>query len=268
MKIVQITDTHVPAAGDLIYGVDGRARLDACIEDVNRHHRDAELCLLTGDLVNHGGEAEYVNLKGALDRLEIRYRLLVGNHDDRTLLQRFFPDTPLDEDGHVQSVIDTDAGRLMLLDTHDPGKSSGVLCEKRLAWVERRLAEWSGPVYVFLHHPPLAVGIQYMDGIGLRNGDELWKRLAPHAARIRLVAFGHLHRPVCGSWHGIAFAGCPSTVHQVALELGPQEEPHLNFNHEPPCYAIFDLGEENVVAHQQRFTENWKTFPRKGKPAM
>ena len=268
MKLVQITDTHMPAAGELIYGVDARARLDACIDDVNRHHRDAEVCLLTGDLVNHGTEAEYVNLKGAIDRLQLPYRVLVGNHDDRALVRRFFPGTPLDEDGHVQSVIDTDAGRLLLLDTQDPGKSSGILCERRLAWIDRRLAESHGPVYVFLHHPPLAVGIEYMDEIGLRNGDDLWERLERHAERIRLIAFGHLHRPVSGSWRGIPFTGCPSTVHQVALELGPQEVPHLNFNLEPPCYAIFELGKQSVVAHQQRYTENWKTFPRKGKPAM
>ena len=58
----------------------------------------------------------------------------------------------------------------------------------------------------------------------------------------------------------------PSTVHQVALELGAQAESHLNFNLEPPCYAIFEISEDTVVAHQQRYTENWNTFPRQGKP--
>ena len=40
---------------------------------------------------------------------------MVGNHDDRGHLRRFFPDTPVDEDGHLQSVIDTPVGRLVLL---------------------------------------------------------------------------------------------------------------------------------------------------------
>ena len=39
--------------------------------------------------------------------------------------------------------------------------------------------------------------------------------------RVRLILFGHVHRPVSGVAQGIAFAGCPSTAHQVALELGP-----------------------------------------------
>jgi 3',5'-cyclic AMP phosphodiesterase CpdA len=270
MKLLQVTDPHVPPAGRKIYGVDARERLDQCVADINRHHADADLCLLTGDLVNHGDEAEYANLKGALDALTVPFKLMVGNHDDRALVRRFFPQaTDVDEDGHIQSAIDVAEGRILLLDTNDPGKSSGTLCERRLAWLDRRLAEKpDSPLYIFLHHPPLAVGIEYMDAIGLRNGEELWAHLAPHARRIRLIAFGHLHRPVSGLWHGVPFAGCPSTVHQVALELGPQAERHLNFNLEPPCYAIFQIGAENVVIHQQRFTENWKTFPRAGKPGM
>jgi len=270
MKLLQVTDPHVPPAGKTIYGVDARERLDACIDDINRHHADADLCLFTGDLVNHGDEAEYANLEGALDRLHVPFRLMVGNHDDRVLLRRFFPDnTPFDEDGHVQGVIDVSEGRLILLDTNDPGRSSGTMCERRLAWLDRRLAERPGePLYIFLHHPPLAVGIEYMDSIALRNGEELWTHLAPHAGRIRLVAFGHLHRPISGLWHGVPFACCPSTVHQVALELGPQAERHLSFNLEPPCYAIFQIDRDNVVIHQQRYTENWKTFPRAGKPGM
>jgi Icc protein len=250
MKLIQITDTHIPPCGERIYGV------------------DADVCVITGDLVNHGSAAEYANLKGALDRLELPLRLLVGNHDDRALLCQFFPDTPVDGDGHVQSVIDAHEGRFLLLDTLDPGKSSGVLCERRLAWMARQMSERADvPLYVFLHHPPLAVGIEYMDEIGLRNAEDLWRHIEPHAARVRFMAFGHLHRPVSGLWRGIPFAGCPSIVHQVALELGAQSERHLNFNLEPPCYAIFQIASDTWVAHQQRFTENWNTFPRQGAPS-
>lgn len=262
MKLLQITDTHVPAAGKLIYGVDARARLEACVDDINAHHADADWCFVTGDTVNHGGEEEYENLAPALNRLRVPFRVLPGNHDDRAMIRRFFPATPFDGDGHAQSVIDTPLGRIVLLDTHDPGKSSGILCELRLRWLRARLEEGDGSVYLFLHHPPLATGVEYMDGIALRNGDALWEVLEPHARRVRLMVFGHVHRPIMGTWRGIPFACCPSTAHQVALELGPQAERHLNFNHEPPCYAIYTIDAENVVAHQQRYLENWKTMPR------
>jgi hypothetical protein len=106
-----------------------------------------------------------------------------------------------------------------------------------------------------------------MDRIGLVDADRFWSTVAPFRERIDLVAFGHVHRPVCGAWKGIPFAGCPSTAHQVALELGPRTPPRLHFNHEPPCYAIIEHGRGGAIVHQQRYSENWNVVPRLGKPS-
>jgi 3',5'-cyclic-AMP phosphodiesterase len=106
------------------------------------------------------------------------------------------------------------------------------------------------------------VGIAIMDAMGFANPDAFWEVVMPHRARIRLIAFGHLHRPISGVWYGIPFACCPSTAHQVALELGPRPAGGLNFNHEPPCYAVMEVGEAGVIVHQQRYAENWKFAPR------
>ncbi len=57
MKFIHISDTHIAPAGQHINGLDPRARLEACVADVNAHHGDAELCVFTGDLVDKG-EAE------------------------------------------------------------------------------------------------------------------------------------------------------------------------------------------------------------------
>ena len=265
MKILQITDTHVGAAGHVGYGVDPRARLEACVADINAHHADAALCLVTGDLVNEGAEAEYANLAPVLNALRVPFRVLPGNHDARAMMRRHFPDTPVDGNGFFQSVVPVPGGRLLLLDTLREDKASGELCARRLAWLARELAAAEDTVYIAMHHPPLAVGVEFMDRIGLVDAQNFWDTLAPHRERVRLILFGHVHRPVSGVAHGIAFAGCPSTAQQVALELGPQKELHLNFNHEPPCYAIVMVGEDAVIVHQQRYTENWKLIARQGK---
>jgi 3',5'-cyclic AMP phosphodiesterase CpdA len=145
-----------------------------------------------------------------------------------------------------------------------PGAASGALCDLRLDWLSRALAARDDTVCLFMHHPPLALGIEYMDRIGLAGNERFWAVLKPFRQRIALIAFGHVHRPVSGLWNGIAFAGTPSTVQQVALELGPQPELHLNFNHEPPCYAILDISGAGVIVHQQRYTHNWDVLPRLG----
>jgi 3',5'-cyclic-AMP phosphodiesterase len=263
-KILQITDTHVGARGFVAYGVDARAQLERCVEDINAHHADAALCLVTGDLVNQGSAAEYENIASVLRALRVPLRVLPGNHDAREALLRFFPETPADEHGFLQSTLDLPGARLVLLDTLAVGRLEGELCEKRLAWLARTLGERSDPVYIFMHHPPVAVGIEFMDGIALANREAFWDAVAPHRSRIRLIAFGHLHRPISGVWNGIAFACCPSTAHQIALELGPRQRPRINANREPPCYAIFYLSASGVIVHQQRYTENWKFVPVDG----
>ena len=265
MKLLQITDTHVGRPGFVNYGIDPRERLEACVADINAHHADAALCLVTGDLVNDGSAEEYANLAPVLRALKVPFRVMAGNHDDRANLRRHLPEAPLDAHGFVQGGVDVPGGRLLMLDTLRLDKASGELCEHRLAWLSAALGEAGDAVYLAMHHPPMPLGIEYMDAIGLAHREDFWRVVAPHRARIRLIVFGHVHRPVSGVYRGIAFAGCPSTVHQVALELGPQAEPHLNFNHEPPCYAILEVTPEGCVVHQQRYTENWKLIPRQGR---
>jgi 3',5'-cyclic AMP phosphodiesterase CpdA len=125
MKIVQITDTHLVPRGEILHGLDPCERLDACIDDINRHHRDAELCIITGDLVHNGQPQAYRDLKVCLSRLKIPCHLLVGNHDHRGRLLDEFPDLPVDENGFLQTVIETGAGRFFLLDTIEQGMAWG-----------------------------------------------------------------------------------------------------------------------------------------------
>lgn len=265
MKLLQVTDTHVGRPGLVAHGVDPRARLEACVADINAHHADAALCLLTGDLVNEGGAEEYANLAAVLRDLQVPLRVMTGNHDQRRNLLQAFPHTPVDANGFCQSTFDVPGGRLLVLDTLREGHASGELCELRLRWLRDALQEASGTagdaVYIAMHHPPVALGMELLDRIGLSNAEDFWHVLMPHRARIGMLLFGHAHRPVSGLANGIAFAGCPSTVHQVALELGAARGPRLSYNLEPPCYAIIDLQPGRCVVHQQRYSENWNTVP-------
>ncbi len=260
MKIIQVTDTHVGRPGQILHGIDPRARLEACVADINAHHADAALCLVTGDLVNEGSAEEYANLAPVLRLLKVPCRVMTGNHDQRDNLRAAFPDTPVDANGFLHGEVEVPGGRLLILDTLRAGHPSGELCADRLRWLEAALAGCrtaAETAYIAMHHPPVAIGIEYLDPIALSDAANFWRVVAPHRERIRMILFGHAHRPVSGVSHGIAFAGCPSTVHQVALRLGPQPQPHLRYNHEPPCYAVMEVTEGGCVIHQQRYTENW-----------
>lgn len=121
MKFVQITDTHIVPPGLLLWGLDPRERLEACIADINAHHGDAELCVITGDLVHKGEAGAYEVLRECLSALRLPYYLMIGNHDDREAFRHAFPNMECDKHGFVQNVVETRAGRFILCDTHEPG---------------------------------------------------------------------------------------------------------------------------------------------------
>ncbi len=248
MKLIHITDTHFVKPGEMLFGLDPKARLDAAIEDINKQHADADLAVITGDLTHWGQREAFAALKLSLSALQIPVKLILGNHDDRILFKQTFPDAVLDENGFVQEVVDTPAGRLLLLDTNLEGTHAGWYCEERLAWMEKEL-DRSGdlPLFLFMHHPPCKLHLEPMDQIGLVQADAFREVVEPHAHKIRHIFFGHIHRPVAGSWLDIPMSTIRSTNHQVWLDFSARDS--IPGSSEPPAYAIALIDDESVVVH-------------------
>ncbi len=261
MKLIQVSDLHFVPPGTRLFGLDPRARLEAAIADINQHHGDAELCLFTGDLADHGTPEAYQALRETLAALQLPYRLTLGNHDDRDNFRRAFPEAPRDEHGFVQSVVANGAGDIVLLDTHEPGRASGSFCAKRQAWLKARLAEAADrPVTIFMHHPPLDIGIPALDRIGLVDKRGFAEAVAGvGAGHIRHIFFGHVHRPVSGSWRGIPYAALCSLVHQVPFDL--VTESPVPYDHAPPAYNVILLDGEDTVVHHHEFLDTSRLPP-------
>jgi 3',5'-cyclic-AMP phosphodiesterase len=259
MKFIHLTDTHLVEPGREIYGLNPQVRLRAAIDSINREHADALHVIVTGDLAHFGEHAAYVALKAELARLANPVHLLIGNHDDRATFRIVFDDAPVDDDGHVQFAFTSRGTRFIGLDSNEPGVSWGVFDERRSAWLAREL-DCSGtlPVYLFVHHPPLAIGIGAMDRISLRDPTHLHRVSAPHRGRIRHLFFGHLHRPLAGSWLGIPISTVRATNHQVALALG--DSPFVPGSHEPPQYAVVLSDGESTVVHFHDYADRSKRF--------
>ena len=254
MKIIQISDTHMVPPGTALLGLDPRARLEACVADINADHRDAACCIVTGDLVDGGEPAAYAELRAVLAGLAVPRHLLIGNHDDRGNFRTAFPEAPLDPNGFVQQAVESAAGRLLLLDTHEPGRHSGSYCARRADWLRQQLtAAGDAPVYLFMHHPPFDIRIPSLDNIRLEEPDLLVAAVA-NRANLRHIFFGHVHRPVSGSWRGIPFSALRSTVHQVPLDL--ETVTPVPYNFEPPCYAVIYLEPDQVVVHLHDYLDD------------
>jgi 3',5'-cyclic-AMP phosphodiesterase len=259
MKLIQVTDPHLRKPGETLFGIDPAERLALCFADINAQHANADLCVITGDLTC-GDEAAYALLRDLLSELATPWQLLLGNHDNRDSFLRIFPDAKIDANGFAQHAQEIDGFMLLFLDTLEPGTHAGGYCERRQEWLSRELAA-SGdrPVYIFMHHPPLRVGIPSLDAICLMQRDKFKETLASHKQRIRHIFFGHLHRPVSGTWDGIPFSGLRGTAHQCWLDFEARDQP--SGSHEPPAYGIILANETSTIIHLHDFLNKGTRFP-------
>jgi len=254
MKIIHLSDLHLIQPGQMLYGTSPLDRLQLAIDGILEAHADAEFCLLTGDLADAGGEFAYRSLAQALAQLPIPAYPLVGNHDDRAALAQCFPALATIAD-FLQSAIATAHGRFLLLDTLEPGVPWGNYCTRRREWLDAQLRETGDePIWLAMHHPPFAVGIPSMDQYSLRDPEAFWSVIAPHRSRIRHLFFGHLHRPIGGSWHGIPFSCTAAPNHQIALDLATLRGDEVPGCGEPAGYSVILIDSERVVVHHQQLS--------------
>jgi 3',5'-cyclic AMP phosphodiesterase CpdA len=218
VKIYIISDIHLVAPGATSKGMDPAQRLQWAFDDLAANHADADLCVLLGDLADHGDAEAYRTLGGMLASVRTPVVTLLGNHDDRANYLAETPNAEIDADGFVQTVRDTSLGRLIFLDTAEAGYASGHLCAKRLAWLATRLDEAKDrPVYLFLHHPPFDTGAK-VDQLKLKDAEALAVLLGRHG-QVRHITAGHTHRICAGTWHGIAFGNLGAVTYNTGLHL-------------------------------------------------
>lgn len=253
LKFIHITDTHLVEQGHALYGLDPAKRLARCLDSVIEDHSDAALCVITGDLAHVGHPDAYRQLAAQLSRLPMPVLPILGNHDNRENFREFFPQVETDKNGFVQYEAPIGMYRGLFLDTNQPGVSFGVLCERRAEWLANRLAEDDRPVLLFMHHPAFVLGIPSMDRIALLDTGPFEAVMKGHTHRIKHLFFGHIHRPIFGSWRGIPFSTMRGTNHQVALRLDATEK--IPGSHEPPQYSVVLLQEDAVIVHVHDFLD-------------
>lgn len=250
-KVIQVTDTHLVERGRALYGLDPAHNLRHCVQAINTEQGDADLCIITGDLAHKGHPEAYEQLQEILDGLAMPYRLILGNHDSRPNFLAQFADSPVDAEGFVQYTMDMGHFLGVFLDTNHPGVSYGVFCEQRGAWLRSVLEVADKPVLLFMHHPSFPIGIPSMDRISLIDTAAFELALQGQAHKVRHLFFGHIHRPIFGSWRGMPFSTIRGTNHQLVLDLQPRDN-ILGVN-DPAQYAVVLLGDDQVTVHPHDF---------------
>lgn len=249
--LAQISDLHIMARGKLAYGVvDAATMLCACVSHLLALKRQPDAVAITGDLTDGGRPEEYAVLRELLAPLGMPVYVIPGNHDIREALRAAFADHAYlrQSPDFIQYAIDAHALRIVAIDTVIPRESGGELCEERIAWLDRTLAQAPGrPTVVLMHHPPFTTFIEHMDAYGLRNPEALAPIIKRHP-QVQAILCGHVHRPIETRFAGTIASTAPSPAHQVALDL--DVDAPSRFVMEPPAYRLHAYSPETgLVTH-------------------
>ena len=244
--LAQLTDLHVGA--DWV-DADPAARVTAAVETIRALPFSPGALLVSGDLAEHGADAEYELVQELLAPLGMPLHVMPGNHDDRATLRRHFG-LP----GAGAEPIHYAAGlgplRLVVLDTTVPGEDPGALDAGQLGWLDAELSRAPEvPTLLAMHHPPFATGIPPCDAVGLAPDARraLGDVVARHSHVRRIVA-GHVHRTITGELAGRTVLTVPSTYAHTALDL---EAEAAELVMEPPAVALHAVVDGVLVSHLQ-----------------
>jgi 3',5'-cyclic AMP phosphodiesterase CpdA len=205
--------------------------------------------VITGDLTDHGRPDEYAALREVIGEFPLPLHLVTGNHDRlEPLLDAFGGSSLLGGTDRAYYAVDYPEATIIALDSLAPGeRGAGRIGADQLAWLDETLAlRPEVPAFVCLHHPPIAVGMPFLDSIRLLDGDALGEVVVRHPRVVRVLA-GHVHRPVSAAFAGTTLTLAPSTYRQSGLDLCSDQPP--GYLHEPTALQLHLLTEGACVTH-------------------
>jgi len=238
MLIAQVTDLHLHADA----GHPNLARFVRVLDHLKAMQPLPDLLVLSGDLADDGALESYRYLQQALAAWPQPVRFALGNHDKRAHFRAVFGDEHV-ADGFVQGVTDLGGLRLVVLDSLEEGHHGGAFCAARAQWLRGALQQGDAPVLMFMHHPPVDVGIPWIDpGPGLAWIARLDAAL--QGARVAGICTGHVHVGGVFPWRGRQVATCPASSSDLSLAFGPMQAA------QPDGRPLVEQGEPAFALHR------------------
>ncbi len=186
--LAQISDSHLFSS---IYGqhhgYNVLTNLKKVLSSINDNPA-IDYIVFTGDLTQDHSEQSYQNFVDCVHecRVSVPIFYLAGNHDEPSLLAKYFSVTPFQSD----KAINTRHWQVQLIDSKSE-TPAGYVSKKVLENLESNI-EVDKHQLVMMHHHPMDVGY-FIDKHGLQNKVDLWQTLNSYD-NIKAIACGHIHR--------------------------------------------------------------------------
>ena len=197
--------------------------------------------LLSGDIADHGLDAEYEQVAGLLADVAMPLVVCPGNHDVRA---RFVAHL-----GESETVLDIGDHRLVALNslvTAPEGEriDHGALTDASLRRLEDTLSA-GRPTFVALHHPPVDLHVDLMDRIKLADAHRLEEVVRRHDNVIAILV-GHAHAMTATTFAGVPVRVGGGLVSTIATDL--EDLPTIDYG-QPPTIALHILDRGHLVTH-------------------
>jgi len=261
--IAQISDLHLSVENTKALTIAPMAKnLKLCVEHINQLPLLPDLVLVTGDISNGGLIEELKSAKTLLDQFSMPYFVIPGNHDKRQDLLTVFGDKSCQEntDQLINYSIDDFEVKLIAIDTSIPFKPGGELKQTTAHWIEQQLQKFlNQPVIIFMHHPPVDLGIAEtkLDGF---SGSEYLEDIIEKHSNIEAILCGHIHLAAHTRWHGTIISTAPSIGMRLVIDFKMEHE--SQFILDEPSYQIHYWTEnKNLVSYNVNINDPHQGYP-------
>lgn len=257
-RFVHLTDTHIMAGGGWRFRpgypvFDTEQSLRRVVETVRELDPAPDFAVLGGDLASPDlldrsvvltsaqYEPSYRLLKDIVAGLPCPAHVLVGNHDDRVAFNQVLLDGALAAGAPHCFSFDHGGYHFIGLDSQEVGQARGFLDGGQLEWLRHDLrGHRDQSTIVFVHHHPWPLGLEWIDGMRLRNGDELIAALREHG-QVRWLICGHVHLDQAIQRGDLTMLTTPSTCLQLSrVSQAAKALPG------PPAFRIVDVSGDQL----------------------
>jgi 3',5'-cyclic AMP phosphodiesterase CpdA len=255
MLIAQMTDIHIGFDPDEEPEELNLRRFRATLARLLAGPNRPDILVLSGDITDNGDIESFEDTARLLEACPFPVWPMVGNHDSREGLFSAFPYVK-GEGGFVHYSIEQEGLRIILLDTLEPGRHGGSFCAERARWLSAELAAHPQmPTLIFMHHPPVVSGIDWMDPAPGEDWIANFAGAIEGHEQILAIHSGHLHRPITTTFSGIPMSVTGSVAPLVAMDLRPVDLDHPDgrdlITTEPPSYALHRWNGRELVSHYE-----------------
>ena len=230
--VLHITDSHL--YGDPRIEKDGLNPLDTLkkvlVSAVREHSPHA--IIHTGDTANDATESTYERfLETVRNEIDAPMICTPGNHD---LSEPFHKVCPTDD-------LEVGNWFITTVDSHVDHEVGGHIPETNLQKLGAKLENQTNHTLIATHHPPAPIGVSWIDGHRIDNGEALLELCAADEVVKGLVC-GHVHQEHHRSYGTFQVMTTPSTCWQFG-----EDSNSFSYSDKPPGWRWLFLHETGTI---------------------